>query len=91
MPELVLPTTYLHTAFLECRDDWGPGLHEDGVGLGDEDDVDSSDGFAAWVHQRVRLTHPAGTPCPDERRGARVTGTRLSCSSSTKCSDATAR
>lgn len=64
MPELVLPTTSLHAAFLDCRDDWGPGLHEDGFGLGAEDDVDSGDGFAAWVHRRVRLTHPAGTPCP---------------------------
>ena len=26
--------------------------------------------FAAWVHQRVRLTHPAGTPCPAERHGS---------------------
>ena len=30
MPELVLPTTRLHAAFVDCRDDWGPGLHEDG-------------------------------------------------------------
>jgi hypothetical protein len=24
MPELILPTTRLHAAFLECRDDWAP-------------------------------------------------------------------
>jgi hypothetical protein len=41
MPELILPTTHLHTAFLECRDDWGLGLHEDGFGLDADDDVDS--------------------------------------------------
>ena len=70
MPELILPTTRLHAAFLDCRDDWGPGLHEDGFGLGAEDDVDSSDGFTAWVHERVRLTHPAGAPCPDEKHGS---------------------
>lgn len=70
MPELILPTTRLHAAFLECRDDWGPGLHEDGFGLGAEDDVDSPEGFAAWVHERVRLTHPAGTPCPDAKHGS---------------------
>ncbi len=69
MPELLLPTTRLHAAFLECRDDWGPGLHEDGFGLGD-DDVGSPGGFAAWVHQRIRLTHPAGTRCPEERHGS---------------------
>jgi len=70
MPELVLPTTRLHTAFLECRDDWGPGLHEDGFGLDADDDVDSPDGFATWVQRRVRLTHPAGAPCPDEKHGS---------------------
>jgi predicted acetyltransferase len=70
MPELILPTIRLHAAFLECRDDWGPGLHEDGFGLGVDDDVDSPDGFATWVHQRVRLTHLAGEPCPDEKHGS---------------------
>jgi predicted acetyltransferase len=70
MPELILPTTRLHAAFLDCRDEWGPGLHEDGFGLAGEDDVDSAAGFAAWVHQRVRLTHPAGSPCPAERHGS---------------------
>lgn len=66
MPELILPTTRLHAAFLECRDDWGPGLHEDGFGLTADDEVHSPEGFATWVHERVRLTHPAGQPCPDE-------------------------
>ncbi|MFD2083220.1 Predicted acetyltransferase [Actinopolymorpha cephalotaxi] len=70
MPELILPTTQLHAAFLECRDDWGPGLHEDGFGLSADDDLDSADGFAAWVHQRTRLTHPPEDPCPDERHGS---------------------
>ena len=70
MPELVLPTTRLHAAFLECRDDWGPGLHEDGFGIGPADDLDSPAGFAAWVDDRLRLTHPAGTPCPTERHAS---------------------
>lgn len=70
MPELILPTADLHAAFLECRDDWGPGLHEDGFGLGADDDVDSPGGFAAWVRQRTRLIHPAGTPCPGEPHGS---------------------
>jgi predicted acetyltransferase len=70
MPELILPTTNLHAAFLECRDDWGPGLHEDGFGLTADDDVDSPEGFATWVHQRVRLTHQAGEPCPNEQHSS---------------------
>jgi len=70
MPELVLPNTRLHAAFLECRDDWGPGFHEDGFGIRDDVDLDSPDGFATWVHERLRLTHPAGTPCPAGRHGS---------------------
>jgi predicted acetyltransferase len=70
MPELILPTTRLHAAFLECRDDWGPGLHEDGFGLTADDDVDSPQGFAIWVHQRVRLAHLAGQPCPAEQHSS---------------------
>jgi predicted acetyltransferase len=70
MPQLILPTVRLHAAFLECRDDWGPGLHEDGFGLDAAADVDSPGGFATWVHQRIRLTHPAGDPCPAERHGS---------------------
>jgi predicted acetyltransferase len=49
MPELVAPTARLHTAWLEARDEWGPGVHEDGFGLRPSDEVDSSDGFAVWV------------------------------------------
>ncbi|HTF06796.1 MAG TPA: GNAT family N-acetyltransferase [Asanoa sp.] len=70
MPELIAPTTRLHAAFVECCDDWGPGLHEDGFGLGADDDVRSPDGFATWVRQRLHLTHPAGEPCPDERHAS---------------------
>ena len=47
--ELIAPTTDLHAAWLEARNDWGPGLHEDGFGLGAEDEVESTVGFAAWV------------------------------------------
>jgi predicted acetyltransferase len=70
MPELILPTTDLHNAFLECRDEWGRGVHEDGFGLLADDEVDSPDGFATWVHRRLRLTHPAGQPCPDEQHSS---------------------
>ncbi|MGY0234290.1 GNAT family N-acetyltransferase [Longispora urticae] len=71
MPELIPPTTRLHTAFLDCRDDWGRGVdHEDGFGLSVDDDVDSPAGFAAWIHARTRGDHPAGSPCPDGPHGS---------------------
>ncbi|WP_144120756.1 GNAT family N-acetyltransferase [Catellatospora sichuanensis] len=70
MPELITPTTSMYVAFQECRDDWGPGLHEDGFGIGPGDDLDSPDGFAAWVHERRRLDHAAGEPCPDEKHAS---------------------
>ncbi|MGX6600587.1 GNAT family N-acetyltransferase [Micromonosporaceae bacterium Da 78-11] len=70
MAELILPTTRLHAAFLDCRDDWGPGRHEDGFGLLPGDDVDSPDGFATWVRRVNRLTHPAGDPCPPEKHAS---------------------
>lgn len=69
MASLILPTTRLHAAFLDCRDEWGPGVHEDGFGLNPDDDVDSPEGFAAWVNKRTRYVHPAGAPCPDEPHG----------------------
>lgn len=56
MPELITPTPRLHVAWLEARDDWGPGVHEDGFGLLPADEVDSPVGFAAWV---ARLTGEA--------------------------------
>jgi RimJ/RimL family protein N-acetyltransferase len=30
---LTAPTAGLHTAWLDARDDWGPGVHEDGYGI----------------------------------------------------------
>ncbi|WP_166379659.1 GNAT family N-acetyltransferase [Catellatospora methionotrophica] len=70
MPILIAPTTSLHAAFQECRDDWGPGLHEDGFGISADDDLDSPEGFADWVHRRNALDHGAGAPCPAERHGS---------------------
>jgi predicted acetyltransferase len=70
MPELIQPTTRLHAEFLKCRDDWGPGVHEDGFGVGADDDVDSPAGFATWVHLLTRLDHGAGEPCPPEQHSS---------------------
>jgi predicted acetyltransferase len=68
MPELIAPTTRLHSAWLEAHDEWGPGRHEDGFGLGPSDDVASPDGFAAWVALLA-----------EEESGPRASGTGGGC------------
>ena len=61
MPDLIAPTARLHAAWLEAHAEWGPGQHEDGFGLRPSDEIDSPDGFAAWV---ARLADDAATaPC----------------------------
>lgn len=47
----------LRAAWLESHAEWGPGLHEDGFGLHEGDDVRSVTGFAAWLE---RLESGAG-------------------------------
>jgi len=49
MLELVLPDVARRAAWLASHREWGPGLHEDGFGIGPDDDVSSADGFATWV------------------------------------------
>ncbi|MER7008737.1 hypothetical protein ABT297_37635 [Dactylosporangium sp. NPDC000555] len=49
MAELIAPTSRLHAPWLAARDDWGRGATQHGSGLGEDDDVDSAAGFAAWV------------------------------------------
>lgn len=51
MPALIAPTERLYAAWLEAHAEWGPGLHEDGLGLAPEDDVDSAAGFRAWLER----------------------------------------
>lgn len=46
---LIAPTVRLHGEWLEAHAEWGPGLHEDGFGVGVADEVESAEGFAAWV------------------------------------------
>ncbi len=53
MPELITPTPRLHASWLAAREEWGDDAHMDVAGLGSDDDVDSPDGFAAWV-ERLR-------------------------------------
>lgn len=49
MPELVEPDEARHAAWLESYREWGPGRHEDGFGIGPDDEVETAAGFAAWV------------------------------------------
>jgi len=61
VPELIAPTVRLHSAWLKAHAEWGPGLHEDGFGLGPSDEVDSPAGFAAWVARLADQSDPART------------------------------
>lgn len=70
MPELIAPTARLHDAWLASREDWGRGTHQDGSGLAADDDVDSADGFAAWVGRLLSQSDPA-VPLPADRVPAR--------------------
>jgi predicted acetyltransferase len=69
MPELTTPTPRLHTAWLEAHREWGPGLHEDGFGLREADEIESAQGFFSWIERLndqadPTLTLEAGsTPC----------------------------
>ncbi|MGX6606320.1 GNAT family N-acetyltransferase [Micromonosporaceae bacterium Da 78-11] len=58
MPELIVPTTRLHTAWLDSHDEWA-GVHQDGAGLRPGDEVRTPDGFAAWVARLVGEQDPA--------------------------------
>jgi predicted acetyltransferase len=61
MPELIAPSVRLHRSFLAARQEWGADAHQDGVGLRPVDDVETLDGFSAWVS---RLNHQADATMP---------------------------
>jgi predicted acetyltransferase len=54
VPLLVPPSVGLREAWLEAHDEWGPGLHEDGFGLGPQDDTSTPVAFAAWVDRLAK-------------------------------------
>jgi predicted acetyltransferase len=66
MPELIAPTADLHESWLESREEWGRGVHQAGTGLGPDTDVDSPEGFAAWVRALRDQSDPA-VPVPAGR------------------------
>jgi hypothetical protein len=53
-PELIPPAVALHESWLDARDDWGRGVHQDGSGLHPADEVDTPAGFAAWISRLLR-------------------------------------
>ncbi|MET8153504.1 GNAT family N-acetyltransferase [Actinoplanes sp. NPDC049668] len=59
MAELIAPTARLHRAWLRSRDEWGRDTHQDGAGLRAGDEVDTPDGFAAWVRRLLIESDPA--------------------------------
>lgn len=61
MPELVAPTERLRIPWLEAHAEWGPGLHEDGFGLGPSDELESPEGFAAWLAAMAARSDPSTT------------------------------
>lgn len=49
MFELVRPRAELFDAWGRAHREWGPGAHEDGFGIGVDDDVDTIEGFLTWI------------------------------------------
>lgn len=65
MPELIEPTARLAASWRAARDDWGRGVHQDGSGLHDTDDVETDTGFAAWVERLRRQADESVPVAPD--------------------------
>jgi len=63
---LIAPTTRLHDSWLASRDEWGRGVNQDGAGLGADDDVDTPEGFSAWV-QALRQESDTSIPAKEGR------------------------
>jgi predicted acetyltransferase len=66
MPELIAPTVRLHDSWLESLQEWGSGVHQDGAGLHSDVDVESAEGFAAWVEWLCQQNDPT-IPLPAGR------------------------
>ena len=62
-PELVAPTAVLYRSWSSSRAEWGPGVHQAGARLTADDDVETPDGFAAWVR---KLLAESDTTIPPE-------------------------
>ncbi|WAH97532.1 GNAT family N-acetyltransferase [Arthrobacter sp. MMS18-M83] len=60
MSPLVRPSVALHPAWLLAHEEWGDGLHEDGFGRLETDDVRSSEGFRMFVDRRLAVEASPG-------------------------------
>ncbi|GAB4046018.1 GNAT family N-acetyltransferase [Catellatospora paridis] len=65
MADLVAPTVLLHRAWLDARDEWGRDVVQHGSGLHHATDVDTPEGFAAWVHA-LNESADESVPMPEE-------------------------
>ena len=54
MARLIEPDPDRFRAWREAHREWGPGAHEDGFGLGPDDEPATQQAFAAWI---TRLRH----------------------------------
>jgi predicted acetyltransferase len=64
MPALIAPTTRLRDSWLEARVEWAPGATLHGSGL-DRAEVDTADGFRAWVEHLIRQGDESIPAAPD--------------------------
>jgi predicted acetyltransferase len=53
VPDLIVPSSIFHLAWLEAHREWGAGQHEDGFGLCESDETETAEGFAAWIGRLV--------------------------------------
>jgi predicted acetyltransferase len=53
VPDLIAPSSSFHRAWLEAHREWGPGQHEDGFGLDETDEIETAEGFAAWIRRLI--------------------------------------
>ena len=65
MPELVAPTIRLHASWLKARAEWSPGAALHGHGIDPDRDLESPDGFAAWVAYLLIQSDEAVLVAPD--------------------------
>jgi predicted acetyltransferase len=66
MPELISPNVRLRASWLAARAEWEPGETLHGHGLGERDEVDTVDGFAAWVTRLIGQSDES-IPAPPDR------------------------
>ena len=62
-PHLVPPTAALLESWLQAREEFGPGVHLDGAGLREPDEVETPEG-TAWTARLRAAADPSVAPAP---------------------------